>query len=64
MLPDWAEAHHTIKMTQAKLYEAMTDGRFDDARIMADDIIVAARAIRVWTVEAVSRDSRQVPTGK
>jgi hypothetical protein len=58
MIQDWVEAHLTIKAAQAKLYEAMNDGRYDDAKALADDIIVAARAIRVWTVEAVSGERR------
>jgi hypothetical protein len=52
MMQDWAESHHIIRTAQHDLYEAMLDGRHEDAMNLLDDIIVATRAMRAWINES------------
>jgi hypothetical protein len=59
MMQDWAEAHHTLRTAQQQVYEAMLDGRHEDAIKLLDDITVAARAIRAWINDAKTVSSER-----
>jgi hypothetical protein len=52
MMQDWAESHHIIRTAHQQIYEAMLDGRHEDAMNLLDDIIVATRAMRAWINES------------